>query len=213
METKHRSKKTFSVFLKFMVLALVVTILWGCAKTVQEKKHLIVQQPLSPVEVRQEQLEPGLSVLYFYDFYRHINQMPQGDKIAKKGKPGPPVLQLNHRFKKGKVFDSGENRGVGMVMSGYFYLEQPGQYVFQARSNDGFELYVNDNLLISDPDVHGDKLSDTGQLTAAKGGWFPVVIKYYQRKGTATLELYWQPPGADSLVIVPAQVYAHRPKP
>ena len=213
MENKRLGKKAFSVLLKFMVLALVVPLLWGCAKTVQEKKKLIVQQPQYPVEVQLEQLKPGLSVLYFYDLYRHINQMPQGEKIAKKGKPGPPVLQLNHRFKKGKVFDSGENRGVGMVMSGFFHLEQPGQYAFQARSNDGFELYINDNLLISDPDVHGDKLSDIGQLTAAKGGWFPVVIKYYQRKGTATIELYWQPPGAASFVIVPSQVYAHQPKP
>lgn len=213
METKRISKKAFSALLKIMFLALVVPILWGCAKTVEEKKPLIVQQPQFPAEVQSAQLKPGLSVLYFYDFYRHINQMPQGEKIARKGKPGPPILQLNHRFKKGKVFDSGDNRGVGIVMSGFFHLEQPGQYVFQAKSNDGFELYINDNLIISDPDVHGDKLSNPGQLTVAKGGWFPVTIKYYQRKGTATLELYWHPPGAASLAIVPAQVYAHLPKP
>lgn len=208
MERKRRT--IFFAVIKRITPVLVCFMLWGCAGIKHEKEPLIVPQSQYPAAIDSEQLRSGLSTLYFYEFYRYMYQMPTGEKIIEKGIPGPPVLQLNHRFGRKKVFDSGVNKGVGMVMRGYLYLEQPGPYAFQARSNDGFELYVNDNLLISDPEVHGDKLSDPGRMTVAEGGWFPVMIKYFQRKGTATLELYWQPPGAESFVIIPAEVYAHR---
>jgi len=172
-------------------------------------KGLIIEGAQHPARVQKGQLSPGLSVLYFYDLYRYIYQMPQGELIAKKGKPGPPILQLDHRFNDGEVFDSGQSKGVGMVMTGYLHLEQPGQYAFQALSNDGFEMKINDQLIINDPEVHKDKLSAPGQLTVAEGGWFPVNIKYFQRKGTATLVLYWKPPGTDAFIVVPGPAYAH----
>lgn len=211
MKKERIKRKTVSALVKITAPVLIVAILWGCAGLKHQREPLIVQQPQYPEAVEPTRLQPGLATLYFYEFYRYMYQMPKGEKIYEKGKPGPPVLQLNHRFGRNEVFDSGVNKGVGMVMTGYFHLEKPGNYIFQARSNDGFELYVNDNLLISDPAVHGDKYSEPGQMTVAEGGWFPVMIKYFQRKGTATLELFWQPPGSGSFVIIPAEVYAHKP--
>ncbi|MDW7771851.1 MAG: PA14 domain-containing protein [Desulfobulbaceae bacterium] len=205
-------KKIFYAALKIMVPVLAVSVLWGCAALKHKKEPLVVGQPQHPAGIEANRIQPGLSVLYFYDLYRYMYQMPKGDAIIRKGTPGPPILQLNHRFGDGKVFDSGVNKGVGMVMTGYLHLEQPGPYAFQAKSNDGFELYINDNLLISDPAVHGDKVSEPGLMTAAEGGWFPVMIKYFQRKGTATLELYWKPPGAESFAIIPPEVYGHQPE-
>ncbi len=37
---------------------------------------------------------------------------------------------------------------------------------------------------------------------------------YFQRKGTATLELYWKPPGQEDadFVLVPAEAFAHIPE-
>ena len=209
LKKRYQNKIVASLLSKIILLAIYVIVLTGCAMDAQEMQPMIVEKPQYPAKVEAADLQPGLAVLYFYDFYRYINEMPTGEKIKQKGKPGPPILQLNHQFKDGKVFDSGESRGVGMVMTGYFHLGEPGEYAFQALSNDGFELYINDNLLISDPRVHRDRLSDPGILTVAQGGWFPVMIKYYQRKGTAALKLYWQPPGAGSFVIIPANVYGH----
>lgn len=193
------------------VVFLVIPFVAGCVQPKDTREMIVVAEVQNPSAVQDSQLEPGLSVLYFHEFYRYMYQMPKGDAIARKGEPGPPIMQLNHRFGKGIVFDSGESKGVGMVMKGYFHLQQPGQYEFQALSNDGFELSINNQLLISDPEVHSDKLSDPGRFTISEGGWFPVSIKYFQRKGTATLILYWKPPGTDTFTVIPPQVYAHLP--
>ncbi len=191
---------------------MLTTLLSGCAQNGTEEALPAQQHKLNyPAEVVAEQLEPGLSVIYFHDKYSHIKDMPTGKRIAKYAHPGPPVLKIDHRFGRGKVFESGRSQAVGMIMSGFFYLEKPGKYQFQANSNDGFQLFVNTNLVINDPKVHPDKLSDPGTIEVVKGGWFPVELKYFQKKGTATLELYWMQPGSNTFTIIPERVYAHQP--
>jgi hypothetical protein len=148
--------------------------------------------------------------VYFNDKFRHIDEMPKTETgIAKYGLPGPPILILDHKFGKGNVFESGRSQEVGVLMNGLLHLDKPGKYFFQAMSNDGFQLFIDGNLIVSDPGVHGDRLSESGQFEVVKGGMFPVEIKYFQRKGTATLSLYWQPPGTTSFATVPAGAYLH----
>ena len=184
----------------------------GCTQAVNEKTIQPAQQLQYPSEVKTKQLKPGLSVIYFHDKYLHIKEMPTGKRIVKYAHPGPPILKIDHRFGRGEVFDSGRSQAVGMIMSGYFHLEEPGVYQFQAHSNDGFQLYINNSLVINDPGVHPDRLSDPGRIEVVKEGWYPVELKYFQRKGTAILELYWQTPGSDAFTIIPERVYAHQPE-
>ena len=202
---------TFRLLLVFALVQLLLTA--GCANQMETPPSLqVVQDPQYPAEIRSGELEPGLAVYYFLEFYRDTSQMLKNEELVRKmGKPGPPITQLNHRFEGGRVFDSGEDKGVGMIMYGFFHLSEPGDYTFQAYSNDGFELSVNTHLIVVDPAVHKSRLSDRGRITVARGGWFPVEIRYFQRKGTAALELYWQPPGAADFSIVPPEVYAHQP--
>lgn len=207
----HSLYHTFFVIVISLVFLGLVS---GCAKEVPVEKPLnVIDNVLHPHIVAQDELKPGLSVLYFHQLYRHVSQMPKDEKIALKGKEGPPVLYLDHVFAKDvNIFDSGDSRGVGMFMSGYFHLPVAGSYIFQAKTNDGFEMFINDILILSDPGVHGDRLSDKSMVTVSEGGWFPVSIKYFQRKGTAALSLYWQPEGDRELSVVPKVVYAHVPR-
>lgn len=154
-------------------------------------------------------LKPGLSVLYLDGGYRFVKQIPKGTKARDRGRPGEPVLQVNHQFGTGEVFDSGKSRKIGVLLDGYIHLNRPGTYAFQALSNDGVELYVDGKLIVSDPNVHSDRLSDIGEYTSGKGGWQPVHIRYFQRKGSAALKLYWRPPGSGEFEIVPEQAYGH----
>lgn len=205
---------TLNIFRLLLLLAAVPVLLTaGCvSKTEKQPSLIVLQEPQHPAEIRSGDLRPGLAVYYFHDLYRNTGQMLKNEELVRKmGKSGPPVTQLNHRFGGGKVFDSGEEKGVGAIMYGFFHLSEPGDYTFQAYSNDGFDLYINSHLLVSDPAVHRSRLSDQGTITVARGGWFPVEIRYFQRKGTAALELYWQPPDAADLSIVPPEVYAHLP--
>ena len=196
----------------FLVLLMMAAgFISGCARPEISEPAQQEFQPGMPAAVSVSSLQPGLSVIYFHDKYRHIKKMPEGKRIEKYAHPGPPVLKLDHKFERGKVFDSGRSQEVGMFMTGYFLLEKQGKYRFQSNSNDGFRMFINGNVVVDDPTVHVDKLSDPGQFEVKKGGLFPVTLKYFQRKGTATLQLFWQPPGSSSFVIVPETAYFHKP--
>ncbi len=125
------------------------------------------------------------------------------------GRQGPPVALLNHQFNKTEVFASGEKKGVGVFFSGYLKMDTPGTYRFQAMSNDGIRVIVHQTRVVYDPRFHSDRLSETGEVAIADPKWYPITVKYFQRKGTARLELFWQPPGAEAFVIIPAAAYGH----
>ncbi|MFC1829797.1 PA14 domain-containing protein [Thermodesulfobacteriota bacterium] len=203
-----------------LVIILGVFLLVGCRATAPETKDEVPApavtisglKPATP-QPAGEQLRPGLSVLYFDNFLeRHIDKLPTGDKALKKGKPGKPVLYLGHKFGSMHVFDSGSNRGVGMQMTGLLRFDRVGEYVFKVNSNDGFRMFINGRMVLDDPTVHSDRFSDPATIQIDAVGWYPLMAQYFQRKGTATLELYWQPPEAGDFSLVPPKVFAHMTK-
>ena len=198
-------------FLCFFVVLMMNAFLVGCVQTGKQPQTLQSgKQDGLPVNVNGENLKRGLTVVYFHNKFRHIKEMPKSEEtIAKFGRPGSPILKLDHHFGKGNVFDSGKSQEIGILMRGYLHLDRPGKYLFQALSNDGFQLFIDGNLIVSDPSIHADRLSEPGQFNVEKGGVFPVEIKYFQRKGTASLRLFWQPSGASFYTIVPSMVYSH----
>jgi hypothetical protein len=191
-------------------LMLMLILLAGCA-TSPDGADGFVRPPQAYLPLNTEGLEPGLAVLYLkHNFVRSLDLLPQGEKAREKGQPGPPIPYLNHQFGRSPIFDSGTNRGIGMEISGFIRLEQPGTYGFQANSNDGFRLYIDGQLLVDDPDWHSDRLSPEARLSITEPGWYSLRCRYFQRKGTATIQLYWQPPGDNRFTIVPAKVLAHQ---
>lgn len=161
-------------------------------------------------KITKEQLEPGLRVLYFDGMFRNVHEIPDGDRaILQEGRPGSPVLMINNQFGQNEVFDSGRNRGVGVQMKGFIHLDQMGRYEFQALSNDGVEIVIDGNSILVDPDVHGDRLSKIGTLTSQEARWHPLMVKYFQRKGTAALKVFWKTPGEEEFEVIPAEAYGH----
>lgn len=155
-------------------------------------------------------LSPGLRVLYFDGKYRSVHEVPDGDSaLLQKGRPGEPILVIDHQFGQGEVFGSGRNRGVGVQMKGFILLEAPGRYEFQALSNDGVELRIDGKTVLSDPGVHSDRLSEVGAFLVEKPGRHPLTVKYFQRKGTAALKFFWKKPGMDAFAVIPGEAYGH----
>jgi hypothetical protein len=155
--------------------------------------------------------QPGLAVTYFSGFYRHIDQMPTVATHPYSGRPGDPVMYIDNQFRYGEIFNSGKSRGIGVEMNGFIYFPSAGEYVFKAVSNDGVRAFVSDVMVVDDPDVHGDRHSAETAYQVSTPGWQPIRIQYYQRKGTATLRMYWRRPGADRFTIIPPGAYGHRP--
>lgn len=164
----------------------------------------------SAVKSDMSQLQPGLATVYIEKKYRNVDQVPTGEAAHKAGYQGKPVLLLNHLSGKEEfVFDSGRSQGVAMVMNGFLHLDKQGTYLWHAMANDGIRMFINNKMIFEDPKVHKDRLTPTGTLQVDESGWYPVNIIYFQRKGTAALKLYWQPPAAKEFTLVPAEVYWH----
>lgn len=183
-------------------IALLLMLLAGCAapRTTLDSKGA------------EDRLEPGLRVLYFNGMFDKVGQIPDGDRaFLEKGRPGAPILLIDNRFGENEVFDSGRNRGVGVQMKGYLYLDRKGSYEFQALSNDGVEVFIDGRSILIDPEVHSDRLSDVATVAVQETGWHALMVKYFQRKGSAALTLYWKLPGNDTFEVIPAKAYAHLP--
>lgn len=181
---------------------MIVFLLGGCTGS----------QTLFDSEEIKDPLAPGLKVLFFNGKYRNIRQIPDGDRaILEKGRPGSPILLIDNQFGNNEVYDSGRKLGVGVQMKGYLLLDQKGPYEFQALSNDGVELIIDGETILIDPDVHSDRLSSIGTLSVQKTGWHVLMVKYFQRKGTAALRLFWKTPGKDAFEVIPARAYGHLP--
>ncbi len=185
-------------FFIFCLSLITVFGLMGCAAN-----------PKKSQAFDESHLKSGLATLYFFDFYNHIDEMPGGRAAFIQGKPGKPILVIDHDFGDGPVFDSDRSRGVGIQMMGRLHFERAGQYALRARSNDGIRVIVDDQTLINDPDKHAARLSPPGTIDIDQPGWYPVLIRYFQRKGTAALGLHWKTPGTDAFVPIPAAAYAH----
>jgi len=171
--------------------------------------------PSSPPEPKPEplllsaELRPGLEAFFRYSMYRNVNEMPSNTSMIDEGQQGAVVTVINHRFKR-NIFDSKSDTGVGVLLVGYIKLEKTGEYLFKAMSNDGVRVAVNGEAVVLDPTVHSDRFSAAGAFVVETPGWYPLAVRYFQRKGTARLELHWRPPGEDGFSIVPAGAYGHR---
>lgn len=166
---------------------------------------------VQPTDIDPASLKPGLAAYYKFGFWRHIEKMPDQKKFLEQDEPRKPIPYIDHRFGKENVFDSGRNRGVGVQMMGFIHLPEAGEWQFKVQSNDGIEVTIQNILVVSDPEWHSDRFSEPLGFYARDKGWYSILLRYFQRKGTATLEFYWKKPGEQDFTIIPKEAYWHRP--
>ena len=198
-----RSRSISSYHGPMLGLLFFLAIALGCASG--PSLQVVEMEPRAGTEG----LTPGLSVIFFDGMFKHVAIMPSGDRAKRLGKPGKPVLIINNRFGEGPVYDSGMKTGVGLEMNGFIRFPAPGTYVFKAMSNDGARVTAAGKHVVVDPDAHKDRFSEPVELRVDRPGLYPIQVRYFQRRYTATLELYWKTPGAADFVIVPAEAYWH----
>ena len=148
---------------------------------------------------------PGLAVEYIQVFAHHVDDI----EAAGKGKPGEPLSMLDWNVGDGPVLTHENDDGVAARITGYIKFETAGNYLMAIQSNDGVRLNIGGKLIIDDPDVHKDHFSPNVTVQVPQAGWYPLYLLYFERKGTSTLELYWQPPDADGFDFVPEEAFAH----
>ncbi|MEX1036672.1 MAG: PA14 domain-containing protein [Sneathiella sp.] len=164
-------------------------------------------KPASP-QPDEASLKPGLAVTYYGVKVDSIKELEENMGYM-DGTPGTPIPMLNYQVGNGNVLTANSNDMVGAIIKGFIKMEKPGRYVFMVHSNDGVWLAIGDKLIYEDPDVHADRFSDEIIVEISEPGWYPIHIKYFEKKNTATLELYWEAPGFGELDYVPAEVFSH----
>lgn len=197
----------------------LMTLLAAVGQGIAEETKAIALQPVEISGLVPERelsddkvLKPGLSAIYIYNFFRYINQMTIQDPNTTTEKKGPPILFLNHHFgEQEMIFDSGVSRGIGIQMNGFLKFSESGEYGMMALSNDGIRVQICGKTILTDPNVHSDRFSPQAMLNIPKPGWYPIMIQFFQRKGTAAIELHWKLPGKSDFSVIPAEAYAHTP--
>ncbi len=159
--------------------------------------------------VSADAIKPGLEVCYLDGLIRHIDEMVRREE-SKPCEPGPPLGMLNSSVGGGTVLTSNSNDGVMARITGFIHLDKAGSYVFTIESNDGVRLEIDGAMILEDPDVHSDRYADYGSMEVTTPGWYPLTIRYFERKNTSTLRLFWQPPGTEgTMPLVPAAALGH----
>ncbi len=200
--------RTLNPFLIILTLLFFVFFLEACTSKKQPK-------PITPEQiltVKSKDLQPGLPALYKDGFWRHIYHMPSKDEFLTGRSSAKPITKIDHRFGDNEIFDSGQTRGVGVQMTGYIHLAHTGSYEFKANSNDGVDIKIAQVQVAYDPSVHSDRFTKPINFSVTKPGWYPIVVRYFQRKGSATLEFHWKLPGESKFTIIPESAYWHIPR-
>lgn len=198
---KDRFLKTGMVGLAALMTALTMTIPVANAETMSG---------LTPAKIQPsaDSLKPGLSVKYYGAKFNSIRQMLEWMDY-KDGVVGEPIPMLNYQVGQGNVLTTNATDMMGADIKGLINFERSGTYTLMVHSNDGVRLSIGGKMIYEDPDVHADRFSDELKVEISKPGWYPVHILYFEKKNTSTLELYWDPPGAEDIDYVPASAFGH----
>lgn len=167
--------------------------------------------PLSP-QPGDADLQPGIAVNYHYGF--EGRSLYAARTLAETTNPevGKPIPLLNYNVGNDPMLTSSRNKHLVAHMTGALHFKEPGTYKFTALTNDGFEMTIGGAFVLEDDGVHFDQWSDIVTVEITEPGWYDLEMLYFNRKGTATLELFWRPPWDKSegdMAHVPAEAFAH----
>lgn len=160
--------------------------------------------PVSP-QPAEDQLQPGLAVSYVEEYFNDLSEM-----MGAEGVPGEALANLDAQPARGEpVLTSGKPMGVGAFIRGLIKLDKPGTWTFRVNSNDGVQVTIGGQLVHVDPYKHSDAMSPPIMFKVDEPGWYDIAVDYFQRKGTATLQLLWTAPDGGAEEIVPPAAFAH----
>jgi hypothetical protein len=96
-----------------------------------------------------------------------------------------------------------------MLMVGSLRIDEPGEYTFSTRSDDGSTLDVAGTRVVDNGGYHAARTA-TGRMTLSRG-FHPIRLRFIQGNGSYSLSVRWTPPGGSESEIPPSQLYASVP--
>ena len=112
---------------------------------------------------------------------------------------------------------SGKNDHFGFVWEGYLNIPVAGNYIFETVSGDGSRFYYNSFYnpylipLINNDGIHAPVTPVTGTVNVPSAGRYPVALSFFNRDGSAAVQLYWTGPAGSGINRQPVPAAAFTP--
>jgi fibro-slime domain-containing protein len=108
----------------------------------------------------------------------------------------------SRRFEDGFPGVSARNEWFSLRYTGSFRIERGGEYRFRLKSDDGSQLFIDDELVIDLDGVH-DAVSKRGAIELERG-LHTIAVRYFQGpRYTIALQLFVTPPGQSERIFRP----------
>lgn len=92
-----------------------------------------------------------------------------------------------------------DNTCFGLVFDGYIQIDQPGEYRFFTRSDDGSKLYINNKVVVDNDGDHGvTERSEDISLTA---GRHRIKVELFNGIGGYWLDVFYKGPGLTKQIV------------
>lgn len=85
--------------------------------------------------------------------------------------------------------------------TGKLYAPTAGEYHFALNSVDGSQLILDDQVVVDNPNGH----TTIENIISLTEGWHDVTIRFSDETSATQIYLYWMPPGAGQLEIIPTR--------
>lgn len=117
-----------------------------------------------------------------------------------------PVINLDTVYNRRLVFP---NKRYSIYWKGWIRIDQPGNYLFATRSDDGSNVYINGKLLIDNGGFHA--VREIAEPIDLKAGFHQIEIGYFQGEARDAMAVYWQPPGQERTLLPTEVLFPEKP--
>lgn len=152
-------------------------------------------------------LTPGLAVSYAYP--KDVRQLEDAVAALGSAEKGKAIKGLSYSDNvEGELTLTAEKATkVAAAISGFIRFDAAGTFEVELISNDGMVASIGGQQVGLYDGVHGCEPAGIQEVVVPEAAWYPIEITYFQRKGSACLEMDWNVDG--SMGPVPDAVFAH----
>jgi alpha-L-fucosidase len=149
----------------------------------------VVQRRFKKVQGKEGILDPRVESLSAHEYLGDWDRLPDFESLT-------PSVVTSEISVDASVASRPEY--VGLVFEGYFRVDREDIYTFSLTSDDGSDLWIDDERLIDNDGLHGT-VEKRGQV-ALGPDFHKIKVRWFNKTGGAELSLRWGPLGEDLVV-------------
>ncbi|MEM8486210.1 MAG: putative Ig domain-containing protein, partial [Bacteroidota bacterium] len=99
----------------------------------------------------------------------------------------------------------------GFRFTGYVNIETAGDYTFYTTSDDGSQLFINDNMVVDNDGLHA--AAEQSGVVNLDEGYHAIEVTFFEHGGAASLVVQYEGPGIDKQTIPESRLFVAPPAP